>query len=102
MHEVSDQSLAIRRQYRKLERQLHGKEWTTEEDALAFLADAGLVGRLTMAKEGRWPSEDEAMLGPKIGDCVWWLAVLAERNGIGFEAAVEDFLRTHAAELQDS
>lgn len=30
LHEVSEQSLAIRRQYRKLERQLHGKEWTTE------------------------------------------------------------------------
>lgn len=102
LHEVSEQSLAIRRQYRKLGRQLHGKEWTTEEDALAFLTDAGLVGRLTMAKEGRWPSEDEAMLGPKIGECVWWLAVLAERNGIGFEAAVEDFLRTRAAKLQDS
>lgn len=102
LHEVNEQSLAIRRQYRKLERQLHGKEWTTEEDALAFLTDAGLVGRLTMAKEGRWPSEDEAMLGPKIGECVWWLAVLAERNGIGFEAAVEDFLRMRAAKLQDS
>ncbi|WP_298465015.1 hypothetical protein [uncultured Mitsuokella sp.] len=102
LHEVSEQSLAIRRQYRKLERQLHGKEWTTEEDALAFLTDAGLVGRLTMGKEGRWPSEDEVMLGPKIGECVWWLAVLAERNGIGFEATVEDFLRTRAAELQNS
>lgn len=55
-----------------------------------------------MAKEGRWPSENEKMLAPKIGECVWWLAVLAERNGIDFEAAVEDFLRTRAAELQDS
>lgn len=102
LHETKEQSLAIRRQYHKLERQLHGKEWTTEEDALAFLTDAGLVGRLTMDKEGRWPSENEKMLAPKIGECVWWLAVLAERNGIDFEAAVEDFLRTRAAELQDS
>ena len=62
LNEVKDASLSIRRQYRMLEEQLHGKPWTTEEDALAFLTDAGLVGRLTMAKEGRWPSGDEAML----------------------------------------
>ena len=50
LNEVKDASLSIRRQYRRLEEQLHGKPWTTEEDALAFLTDAGLVGRLTMAK----------------------------------------------------
>lgn len=55
-----------------------------------------------MAKEGRWPSGDEAMLSSKIGECVWWLAVLAERNGVDFAAAVEDFLQMRAAQLQDS
>ena len=102
LNEVKDASLSIRRQYRMLEEQLHGKPWTTEEDALAFLTDAGLGGRLTMAKEGRWPSGDEAMLSSKIGECVWWLAVLAERNGVDFAAAVEDFLQMRAAQLQDS
>lgn len=43
LNEVKDASLSIRRQYRMLEEQLHGKPWTTEEDALAFLTDAGLV-----------------------------------------------------------
>ena len=76
----------IRKQYHALERQIHKKEWSTEEDALAFLTDAGLVGRRIMAKEGRWPSDDEKMLPAKIGECVWWLAVLAERSGGGFVA----------------
>ena len=57
----------IRKQYHALERQIHKKEWSTEEDALAFLTDAGLVGRQIMAKEGRWPSGDEEMLPAKIG-----------------------------------
>ncbi|WP_296826720.1 hypothetical protein [uncultured Megasphaera sp.] len=44
-----------------------------------------------MAKEGRWPSDDQAILPAKIGECVWWLAVLSERRGIDFSEAVESF-----------
>lgn len=101
LQEVKQQSMEIRRQYHALERQIHQQEWTTEEDALAFLTDAGLVGRQIMAKEGRWPSGDEEMLPSKIGECVWWLAVLAERSGIDFSAAVEGFLKTRSAELSN-
>lgn len=84
LQEVTKMSMEIRKQYHALERQLHEQEWTTEEDALAFLTDAGLVGRQVMAKEGRWPSDNEDILPAKIGDCVWGLAVLAERSGIDF------------------
>lgn len=72
---------------------MHGKEWTSEEDALAFLTDAALIGRLVMAKEGRWPSREESMLPSKIGECVWWLAVLAEENGLSLADCVETFLK---------
>ena len=78
LQEVKKRSIDIRKQYHALERQIHKKEWSTEEDALAFLTDAGLVGRR--------PSDDEEMLPAKIGECVWWLAVLAERSGGGFVA----------------
>lgn len=83
---------AIRERYHELERQLHGFEWTVEEDALAFLTDAGIVGRLAMAHEGCWPSDDEGNLPAKIGECVWWLAVLAEGTGCDFGKCVESFL----------
>lgn len=63
----------IRKIYHALEKEMHGKEWTSEEDALAFLTAAALIGRLVMAKEGRWPSSEESMLPSKIGECVWWL-----------------------------
>ncbi len=92
LSEVSQKSNEIRERYHELELKLHGSEWSVEEDALAFLTDAGLVGRLSMAHEGRWPSDDEDMLPSKIGECVWWLAVLAERTGTNFEECVEAFL----------
>lgn len=48
-----DRSIKIREQYHQLEERFHGSRWTVEEDTLAFLTDAGLVGRLTMAAQGR-------------------------------------------------
>lgn len=74
----------------------HGSEWSVEEDALAFLTDAGLVGRLTMAQQGRWPVDDsnEVDLEHKIGESIWWLMVLADRMGINSEEALENFLST--------
>ena len=71
LQEVTKMSMEIRKQYHALERQLHEQEWTTEEDALPA----------------------------KIGDCVWGLAVLAERSGIDFSEAVEDFLKTRLEDL---
>lgn len=67
LKEISERSAAIRAAYHALERKYHGSEWSVEEDALAFLTDAGLVGRLTMSHEGRWPSDEEGKLPSKIG-----------------------------------
>lgn len=72
-----------------------------EEDTLAFLTDAGLVGRLTMAAQGRWPSEEKDRLAAKIGECVWWLAVLSQRQDLDFAACVEQFLEEKEKELKE-
>ena len=87
-------SVQIRENYHRLESQHHGKEWSVEEDALAFLTDAGLVGRLTMAQQGRWPTDEEPVpeLEHKLGECIWWLIVLAERMNIDIDQALEKFL----------
>lgn len=91
--EIIERSKSIRELYHQLERQHHGNEWTVEEDALAFLTDAGLVGRLTMSQQGRWlvPNTDTE-LEHKLGECIWWLAVLADRMNIDLEKATENFL----------
>jgi hypothetical protein len=99
-----ERSRKIRESYHQLEFKHHGSKWTTEEDALAFLTDAGLVGRLTMARQGRWPTENEPdhELEHKLGECIWWLIVLAERMGIDAESALETFLTKTEQQLRGS
>lgn len=100
LKEVNLLSKEIRNKYFELEKEIHGSVWSVEEDALAFLTDAGLVGRLTMDNQGRWPSTDKELLPSKIGECVWWLATLAERMDLSFEECVETFLTERLKNLK--
>lgn len=97
-------SRKIREAYHQLELKHHGSKWTVEEDALAFLTDAGLVGRLTMAQQGRWPTENESApeLEHKIGECLWWLMEIAGRMEIDAERALETFLAKTEQQLKES
>ncbi len=91
---IIERSQAIREKYHQLERQNHQTEWSVIEDALAFLSDAGLVGRLTMSQQERWVSNKDVTpeLEHKLAECIWWLAVLAKRMDIDLENATETFL----------
>ena len=84
----------IREIYHELELQYHGSEWTIQEDALAFLTDSGLVGRLTMSQQGRWPKGDQTTseLEHKLGECIWWLIILADRMDADIKIALDGFL----------
>jgi hypothetical protein len=91
--EIIRRSIEIRKKYHQLEMLHHGSEWTLEEDALAYLTDAALVGRNIMSQQQRWPkagSEEE--LEHKIGENIWWLIILAERSGLDVKSALEGFL----------
>ena len=91
--EIEERSLKIRKQYHQLEKKHHGSEWTIEEDALAFLTDAGLVGRHTMSQQGRWlKGNTDTELQHKLGECIWWLTILADRMEIDLNESVGDFL----------
>lgn len=91
--EIVRRSLEIRKQYHILEEQHHGELWSVEEDALAFLTDAGLVGRDIMAQQKRWPkAESESELEHKLAENIWWLIVLADRTGIDIKEAIDKFL----------
>ena len=93
LDDVIKRSLEIRKKYHELELQHHGTEWSVEEDTLAFLTDAGLVGRNIMSQQKRWPkSNTENELKHKLGESVWWLIVIAERSGIDIYSAINDFL----------
>lgn len=93
LDEIIARSLALRKKYHELELSHHGSEWTVEEDALAFLTDAGLVGRHTMSQQQRWPKANtENELEHKLGESIWWLIVLADRMDIDIKEAVGNFL----------
>jgi len=91
--EIIARSLELRKRYHELEVQSQGKEWSVEADALAYLTDAGLVGRNVMSEQERWlkPNSDEE-LEHKLAENIWWLIVLADRNGLDIKVAVEKFL----------
>ena len=91
--QLKERSLKIRAKYHELELTHHGSEWTIEEDALAFLTDAGLVGRHVMSQQGRWPKANtEEELKHKLGESIWWLTILAERMNLNIEEVTEEFL----------
>lgn len=92
--DLIDQSLEIREKYHQLERLHHGSEWTVEEDALAYLTDAGLIGRNIMSEQKRWPKQGaQQELEHKLGENIWWLVILAERSGINIKDAVNNFMK---------
>ncbi len=88
-----DRSIKIREKYHQLEMKNHQSLWSIEEDALAFLTDAGLVGSHVMSQQNRWPKADtETELSHKMGECFWWLIVLAERMEMSPEELINNFL----------
>ncbi|MDO8769988.1 MAG: hypothetical protein Q7K57_15025 [Burkholderiaceae bacterium] len=94
VNDIVERSMKIREKYHLLENKYHGNQWTVEEDALAFLTDAGLVGRLTMSQQGRWPTDADgiAQLKHKLGECMWWITVLSKRMDIDMNDALGTFL----------
>ena len=103
LDEIIRSSLDIRSKYHELEVKHHGSKWTVEEDALAFLTDAGLVGRLVMAVEKRWPlgGDELGELKHKLGECIWWIVVLAERTEVGFDNALRQFFEQKVESLAE-
>lgn len=93
IRELIQRSTKIRDAYHALEMKQDGKPWTSEQDALAFLSDAGLVGELVMDNQGSWPDSDQNYkLDAKIAECMWWLSSLAEENQVDLEKSLDNFL----------
>lgn len=101
LNKIVERSIEIRSKYHLLEEKHHGSRWSVEEDALAFLTDAGLVGRLTMSQQGRWPTDDEdsAQLKHKLAESIWWLVVLSDRMEIDIGESLQAFLKRTEARL---
>jgi hypothetical protein len=95
LEEIIHRSLEIRKKYHDLELQHHGSHWTVEEDALAYLTDAGLIGRNIMSQQNRWPKPNsQTELEHKLAENIWWLIILAERSEINISDALKRFLES--------
>lgn len=95
LNKVVEESMKIRKAYHDLEERNHGRKWDIQEDALAMSTDVGLISRLIMDEAHIWPvKKDETNnLEYKIGEVVWWLAVISNKSEIDFNKAVEDFIK---------
>ncbi|WP_273706022.1 MazG-like protein [Leuconostoc mesenteroides] len=94
---LNKRSMKIRNVYHQFEKSLHGSEWSKQEDVLAYLTDAGLIARLFMSKENRWPMSDSPIntkeqFGQKLAENIWWLFVIAGNEGIDLEYELNKFL----------
>ncbi|MCD8897859.1 MazG-like protein [Mammaliicoccus sciuri] len=94
LNQVVEESVEIRNAYHMLEEKYHGRKWNIQEDALAMSTDIGLISRLIMDEANIWPTaKDETYnLEYKIGEVVWWLAVISDKSEVDFNKAVEDFI----------
>ncbi|MDQ0593295.1 NTP pyrophosphatase (non-canonical NTP hydrolase) [Chryseobacterium ginsenosidimutans] len=93
LDKIIQRSLEIREKYHQLEIQQNGKKWTVEQDALAFLTDAGLAGRNVMSHQKTWSKSNSAEeLEHKLSENIWWLIILADRTGTDIKEALNKFL----------
>lgn len=95
LNKVVEESVKIRKAYHALEEKYHGRKWDIQEDALAMSIDVGLISRLIMDEANIWPAKKDETnnLEYKIGEVVWWLAVISDKSEVDFNKAVEDFIK---------
>lgn len=95
LNKVVEESVEIRNAYHALEEKYHGRKWNVQEDALAMSTDIGLISRLIMDEANIWPTKKDDInnLEYKIGEVVWWLAVISDKSEIDFNKAVEGFIK---------
>ncbi|WP_137597676.1 MazG-like protein [Paucilactobacillus kaifaensis] len=100
INEFATRSKQIRDRYHELEIKQDGHPWNTEQDALAFLTDAGLVGRQVMNNQHSWPGNLQPKLDQKIAESIWWLCSIADQTNININDALETFLTAKEHDLK--
>jgi NTP pyrophosphatase (non-canonical NTP hydrolase) len=78
----------VRNKYAKLELKTVGKVWGASEHTQGFMADAGELMKLVMAKTGLRNIDDlDAKLSHELSDCLWSVLIIADELGIDIETA---------------
>lgn len=93
-NEYLEQFSQLDDEFHDYEMKTKGKEWSLEQETLAYLTEAGAVGREVIANEGILPEEvyDEDTLGEKLAQNIWWLTVIAKHKRIDLNLELNKLL----------
>jgi NTP pyrophosphatase (non-canonical NTP hydrolase) len=85
--ELVNRAKEIRDKYAELEIKVAGKPWGARERTEAFLADAGDLMKLVMAKNGYRQIDDlDHKLKHELSDCLWAILMIADELNIDMES----------------
>jgi NTP pyrophosphatase (non-canonical NTP hydrolase) len=89
---ASERAVRVRSLYHQLEERHEGSQWEIKDDMLGLVNDVGTLARLVMATTGQWVPEGDVTLQArgKLGECMWWILVLADRLDIDIDAAYSE------------
>jgi hypothetical protein len=101
--EATDLARRVRALYHRIEERTEGSPWQTKDDMLGLVNDIGNLSRLVMATEGRWAPEGDlpTLLRGKLGECLWWILVLADRLDVDITDACKSTLGDIEAHLEN-
>jgi NTP pyrophosphatase (non-canonical NTP hydrolase) len=86
LKELINRAKSIRDAYAKIEIKSSGKPWGVSERTQGFVADAGDLMKLMMAKGGLRKIDDvDAKLAHELSDCLWSVLVIADELVIDIE-----------------
>ncbi len=78
----------IRHLYDRLNAETGRPAWDASAFMLGFVADAGSLAKLVMAREGLRETEDlDNRLAHELADCLWSILILAEECQVDLEAS---------------
>jgi NTP pyrophosphatase (non-canonical NTP hydrolase) len=81
-----NRAIAVRNKYTKLELKTVGRAWGASEHTQGFMADAGELMKLVMAKNGLRNIDDiDVKLSHELSDCLWSILIIADELGIDIE-----------------
>ncbi len=84
--EMLNRAKTVKEKYAAVEMKASGKPWGALERTQGFVADAGELMKLMMAKSGLRKIEDvDNKLTHELTDCLWSVLVIADELGIDLE-----------------
>ncbi len=90
--ELSARAITISELYERIEKEMYGQPWTSEQIALGFVGDVGDLAKLVLAaNDHRTIADHNSKLEHELADCLWSLLVLAKLHNIDLEKA---FIKT--------